>query len=230
MHRHPEILFVRQGSIAIESAAGREIINENEFAFIMSNEMHSYSTETGSLVDICIFSSDYVPMVANQMRGKKADRTKFVCRDSVLRYVAEELFVTQSMPEHYILKSALYAVSGEFLSQAKFTEVGKSGESAVDKLAAYVADNFTENISLKSAAGELGYEFHYLSKAFHKRIPMNFSRYVNLYRVENAMFLLRNTDLPITEIALRCGFQSIRNFNRVYLSVTGNTPSRDKRE
>ena len=111
MHRHPEILFVRQGSIAIESAAGMEIINENEFAFIMSNEMHSYSTESSSLVDICIFSSDYVPMVVNQIRGKKADRTKFVCRDSVLRYVSQELFVTDLTPDSHILKCVLVQLS-----------------------------------------------------------------------------------------------------------------------
>ena len=229
MHRHPEILFVRRGSIVIESAVGKELISENELAFIMSNEMHSYSTDSESLVDICIFSFDYVPAAANQMRGKSADRTKFVCRDSVLRFASEELFVPDRTPTPYILKSALYAVLGEFLSEAKFEEIGKSGESAVDKLVAYVADNFTENITLKSAASELGYEFHYLSKAFHKRIPMNFSQYVNLYRVENATFLLYNTELPITEIALKCGFQSIRNFNRVYSSLAGNAPSKNTR-
>ena len=229
MHRHPEILFVRRGSIVIESAVGKELISENELAFIMSNEMHSYSTHSGSLVDICIFSFDYVPAAANQICGKRADRTKFVCRDSVLRFASEELFVPDRTPEPYILKSVLYAVLGEFLSEAKFAEIGKSGQGAVDKLVAYVADNFTENITLKSASSELGYEFHYLSKAFHKRIPMNFSQYVNLYRVENANFLLHNTDLPITEIALKCGFQSIRNFNRVYSSLTGSTPSENTR-
>ena len=132
-------------------------------------------------------------------------------------------------PEPYILKSVLDAVLGELLSEAKFAEIGKSGPGAVDKLVAYVADNFTENITLKSASSELGYEFHYLSKAFHRRIPMNFSQYVNLYRVENANFLLHNTDLQITEIALKCGFQSIRNFNRVYSSLTGSTPSENTR-
>ena len=227
MHRHPELLFVRRGSIVIESAIGKEIISENELAFIMSNEMHSYSTVSGSLVDICIFSFDYVPAVANQLRGKRADRTKFVCRDSVLRFAYKELFTPDRTPDPYILKSVLYAVLGEFLSEAEFNGIGKASERAVDKLIAYVADNFAENITLKGAAVELGYEFHYLSKAFHKRIPINFSQYVNLYRIENATFLLHNTDLPITEIALKCGFQSIRNFNRVYSSVTGSTPSKD---
>ena len=229
MHRHPELLFVRRGKIVLESGSGRELIGENEFGFIMPNEMHSYKTESDSLVDICIFSADYVPVFFNQMRGKKADRTKFVCRESVLRYVKDELFAENGMPDFYTLKSALYAVLGEFLSEAEFTDQGRGELGVVDTVIAYVAENFRENITLKSIAFELGYEFHYLSKAFHKRIPMNFSQYVNLYRVENATYLLHNTELPITEIALRCGFQSIRNFNRAYISITGNTPSMDRR-
>jgi transcriptional regulator GlxA family with amidase domain len=55
---------------------------------------------------------------------------------------------------------------------------------------------------------------------------MHFSRYVNLFRVDAATELLQHTDLPITEIALQSGFQSIRNFNRVFLEITGKTPSR----
>ena len=228
MHRHPELLFVRKGRIVLESGSGRELIVENEFGFIMPNEMHSYKTESDSLVDICIFSADYVPVFFNQTRGKKADRTKFVCRESGVRYVKDELFTDNGTPDFYTLKSALYAVLGEFLSQAELADQGKGELSAVDSVVAYVAENFEENITLKAIASELEYEFHYLSKAFRKRIPMNFSRYVNLYRVENATYLLHNTELPITEIALKCGFQSIRNFNRAYLSITGNTPSRDK--
>ena len=54
---------------------------------------------------------------------------------------------------------------------------------------------------------------------------MHFSRYVNLYRVERATNLLMNTDMSITEIALSSGFQSIRSFNRVYLELTGLSPS-----
>ena len=69
MHRHPEILFVRRGSIVIESAVGKELISENELAFIMSNEMHSYSTHSDSLVDICIFSFDCVPAAADRFHG-----------------------------------------------------------------------------------------------------------------------------------------------------------------
>ena len=37
--------------------------------------------------------------------------------------------------------------------------------------------------------------------------------------------LLEEKDLSVTEIALRCGFQSIRTFNEVFLEKTGATPS-----
>ena len=39
--------------------------------------------------------------------------------------------------------------------------------------------------------------------------------------------LLQHTDLSMSEIAFRSGFQSIRNFNRVYAEHTGNPPAKD---
>ena len=58
---------------------------------------------------------------------------------------------------------------------------------------------------------------------------MHFSRFVGWYRVDRARTLLQSTDLPITEVALRSGFQSTRSFNRVYRELTGLTPTQVKR-
>ena len=43
-------------------------------------------------------------------------------------------------------------------------------------------------------------------------------------RINNAMALLRNSDLPLTEITRRCGFGSPPAFSRVFKSVLGITP------
>lgn len=54
---------------------------------------------------------------------------------------------------------------------------------------------------------------------------MTFSQYLNRVKVEEAVRLLReNKGLPVTEIAFRCGFNTIRNFNRIFKEVTGCTP------
>ena len=48
--------------------------------------------------------------------------------------------------------------------------------------------------------------------------------YVNHYRIEHAQTLLANTDVPIKDIALRCGIGDIHYFTRLFKKISGVTP------
>jgi transcriptional regulator GlxA family with amidase domain len=49
-------------------------------------------------------------------------------------------------------------------------------------------------------------------------------RYLLTRRIERATALLRDTDLPITEIALQTGWKSLGTFGRTFRDVTGESP------
>ena len=53
---------------------------------------------------------------------------------------------------------------------------------------------------------------------------MDFASFVNKYRIQFACELLKNSDEDVTQIAMKCGFSTIRNFNRVFKNETGQTP------
>ena len=49
-------------------------------------------------------------------------------------------------------------------------------------------------------------------------------RYLLTRRLERATALLRETDLPVTEIAFETGWNSLGTFGRVFRDVTGESP------
>jgi transcriptional regulator GlxA family with amidase domain len=49
-------------------------------------------------------------------------------------------------------------------------------------------------------------------------------RYLQRRRIERAMALLRETDRPVTEVALEVGFQSLGTFSRTFHEVVGESP------
>lgn len=53
---------------------------------------------------------------------------------------------------------------------------------------------------------------------------MDFASFVNKYRVQYASELLKNSDDDITQIGMKCGFTTIRNFNLVFKKEKGQTP------
>lgn len=54
-------------------------------------------------------------------------------------------------------------------------------------------------------------------------------RYLQRRRVERSMFLLRETDLSVTEICFDVGFGSLGTFSRTFSGIVGASPSEYRR-
>lgn len=225
IHRHPELIAVREGNLLVGVDDREELISAGEYAYFPGSTIHHYASQGDTVFDVCIFSEDYVPVFAKATKGKRALSAKFRCEETVARFADEKLFLTDRMPEFYSMTAALYAIAGEIIKQLTFVDVHPQYQKLIDKIIQYVQTNYAENISLEKMAKQLGYESSYVSKVFHQVIHMHFSRYVNQFRVDAAAVLLRETNLSMAEIAMRSGFQSIRSFNHTFRDITGETPS-----
>lgn len=67
-------------------------------------------------------------------------------------------------------------------------------------------------------------EAHF-ARSFKQAFGLPPHRYLLTRRIERASALLRDTDLPITEIAYRTGWESLGTFGRTFRDVTGESPS-----
>lgn len=81
----------------------------------------------------------------------------------------------------------------------------------------YLSQHYTENLTLDSLAHALGVSRSHLSHLFSAQLKVNFRRYLNTLRIDQACKLLRTTDLTITEISYQCGFNDTRTFHRAFL-------------
>ena len=89
----------------------------------------------------------------------------------------------------------------------------------------YIGKNYRNDISMQSAAQVMGYSEAYFCKLFKQCFHVNFSAYLNAYRVARARELLSNTRLNIREVSVACGYSDSNYFSRVFKRITGMTPS-----
>jgi len=80
-------------------------------------------------------------------------------------------------------------------------------------------------LSRTSLAAQVFLSEKYLSALFKKEVGENLVSYINRFRIERAEQLLKETRLPITEIAFQVGYNSVQNFNKNFKSITGQSPS-----
>lgn len=65
----------------------------------------------------------------------------------------------------------------------------------------------------------------HFARSFKQAFGVPPHRYLLTRRLERAVVLLRETDLPITEIAFQTGWNSLGTFGRTFRDVTGDNPA-----
>ncbi len=88
----------------------------------------------------------------------------------------------------------------------------------------YISQNFSEDITLATVAEYLHVNTSYLSTLFRQVTGMTFKEHLNRVRIEEAARLLSNTDYPVMEIAIACGYKDQSYFTKVFKKLTGLTP------
>lgn len=133
---------------------------------------------------------------------------------------------------NYALLLEIYAILGEnYLStsvtaaEMNVLQRQMSGEDAFHRALQHLNKNYMDDMTLDTLAAYAGFSRYTLSRMFRQHTGMTFTQYLSQRRVEMAMELLSATRMPVTQVALQCGFNSIATFNRVFRDVKGCTPT-----
>ncbi len=94
----------------------------------------------------------------------------------------------------------------------------------------YVQDNFSKKITLSEISEIVNMSNVSFNRFMKKRTGKTFVEYVNDVRIGYAAIWLIEKDNSISEIAFKCGFNNIANFNRVFKKLKNCTPSQFKNE
>jgi len=90
----------------------------------------------------------------------------------------------------------------------------------------YIIAHYSNSmLSLDTVSESLGISSPYLSSLFTRYLSVGFVEYLNRYRLNQARQLLEVTDITVSEIGLKTGFNSVQNFGRVFKKYYGKTPS-----
>ncbi len=117
---------------------------------------------------------------------------------------------------HWIIRS----IFGETLDMRAV-----SNDYSVARAQHYMEQHYAENITVSRLA-ELGYVSpSCFNRRFKKETGITPIEYLIGIRIKCAKTLLRRKEIPITDIAMRCGFGSSAHFSSCFQSRTGITPT-----
>ncbi len=98
-------------------------------------------------------------------------------------------------------------------------------EQRIREVIHYLGENLDHMISRSEAAQHACLNEDYFSRAFKKETGMGYKEFVLKQKADYAIKLLANTDLPITVIAAKVGYDNYSNFTQMFRKLTGRTPT-----
>ncbi|MEK4670072.1 AraC family transcriptional regulator [Niallia sp. FSL R7-0271] len=219
-HRAYEFIIVHEGELLVTINKKEYILRKNDLAFIFNNQLHELKMITQSNITILIFSPELIGHFFMNYKG-------YIPENNVLHLT--HLPNIKGLDSIYQQKSFLYDICSKLVSKTNFIPVTHSPKTKVlYKILLYVDTNYMNDCTLKVVAKNLQYDYAYVSKLFVQMTNMTFTEYLMHYRVSQACYLLKNSENTISEIAMDCGFNNIRSFNRNFKKITKKSPRQYK--
>lgn len=134
----------------------------------------------------------------------------------------------------FAVEDAIRQVSSQVPHVAKPTAEAPTLKEEVDdvrtaiiraEMYSFIEGHYREDISMQDAAAALRYSDAYFCKLFKQCFKVNFSTYLNEFRVQKAQQLMTDARLNLKDISAACGYSDANYFTKVFKRITGKTPS-----
>lgn len=113
----------------------------------------------------------------------------------------------------------------EEILNADLLKINTKVSKYVAKMMEYIQDNYSRKISIHDLVEQLGISSTYLNQKFKMETSYTFNEFVNRYRIQKAMDLLKTGEGKVYTIAHDTGFSDYKYFISIFKKYTNITPS-----
>lgn len=106
----------------------------------------------------------------------------------------------------------------------------KIADEAIQRATDFITNHYTQNISLDDVSGMLHLNSSYFSKKFKTVTGTGFKEYLSNIRINHSEKLLLETDISITDIAFKCGYNNSNYYGDAFKKKNGVSPTYFRRK
>ncbi len=207
--------FVMHGNLA------NQVYHNYERAFLYITP-HTLSQVAANILDLNSFLSSYLKHGAFMYQMEEEDA--LLCRQLLQDMVAD--FEDESQLGRLDNQRKLMHFIQLVCSTLQRSEPSQQPivvNEAMQDVLSYINGNFTQPMKLETLARQFGISVSYLSHGFVKYTGRSVYDYILYRRVLHAKELLYS-DMPLSEIAEKCGFTDYSSFLRSFKKMAGVSP------
>lgn len=253
-HLEMEMLYVLPDSSSAEIYVDgvKTTLHERDFYIIDSTRVHSVETDTDCRMlvleigygllgeDFKLFAKSRFtnPLIsfAEEEKSSSVPEIEQLLREISCEYIVQDKSreseeTKKSFISRMRLSSMLYRLTYMLADSLPMTDIETThireiqSMFSIQKIISDIHAHVERQYTVEQAASEAGYEKTRFCQLFKQTVGVSFHRYLNDYRMQAALPLLRDTALPIASIAESVGIQEGKTFARLFREKYGITPS-----
>ena len=215
-------------------------VSQGDLVWVPANMLHRTDGK-GATRFLIYFKPDFIQKYATpHMLDKLLSDTPFVFHanattdaqlTALLNKLLSEYEIQYKQPQYadelliinYLLQLLFLLYTSENIYHPIFSE-----DSRISRIIKYVNENYAHITSMEEVADKFFISKFYMCRIFKESIGVSFISYLNTIRIKAACELLKNGDLFLSEIAIRCGFNSTPYFCKVFKDEKGISPTEYK--
>lgn len=235
-HMEYELLYIRQGLCVINIDGFRKELVQGDFVFIEPNVDHYVISQSQDfkfiilVFDSTIFGKDDDPF-KNYFNSICIKRFLSLPEEShALMNELEFLNNKDDVIFNFKLKSTLFQLISKIIELNLYIKTTSDASVnlslknlSIKSAITYIKNHFKENITLTDLLKTTNYSKSHFIRLFKIETGMNFTEYLNKYRIEKSCLDLIYSNKNITQIAMENGFNNIQYFSKTfkyYMQVT----------
>lgn len=246
-HEELEFCYVQAGSLKVATAGQSQTFSQGEAFFINSNVLASMTNVADCVIDSHLFNPVFLgghyksvfetkylnPVVQNRnldmlpVRGESGTQKQLLQK---LRYLAKLQSQQDVELQTRNLVSEIWLLLLEMLKNTQIKSSTAKNQDRILTMLAYIQENYARKLTLQEIADASAVSTRECLRCFQMSIRQSPMEYLMEYRVQAAVRLLENTNLPITEIAMRTGWGSNSYFTKMFRRIRGKTPNAHRKE
>ncbi len=228
IHEAIEIIYIEKGNGFAYCDDTLYELEAGDFFIVFPNQIHYYDGfSEDSNCKLIIINPDFFSVQNNYFNKKKPLSAKYKSgeQDKNLMAIFNIIFdeVSKNSSKNIIV-SVVAAFLGILLEKSGVADINVNQSCAL-KIIDYCRKHYKEELTVERLSAELHISRSHISHTFNDKLKISFPDYINSLRLNCAVRLLDKREASITEIAQLSGFQTIRNFNRIFLKKFSISPS-----
>lgn len=248
-HKHIELLYFVSGKALIECNGVSVPAEAGDLIFLNSNDLHAGVSSSDDLFyyalifDPGVLQSQSIdaiekkymlPIIQNLILFPNRIEKVGDFAEDIMSIVGE--LERKEAGYELAVKAGLYRIMTLLIrGSAAQGQTAKDYRNRMRQLErftpvlSYIEDHFHEELSVEVLADTAGLSRFHFSRLFKQLTDKSVTEYVNDIRIRRAEYLLHNTQLTVSEIALAVGYRDIYYFSRLFKKSRRMPPSEARR-